>query len=69
MPYTNWANPGYTFGDHEEQHTYQDELLGPLYLQSYLLGATGALLQGQNPVGPANFMEAGPYSAPPVPFK
>jgi len=57
------ASP-WTYGEHEEQHTYQGMILGPLYLPAYGIGMVGALLQGQTGlgvIGPANFMETGPY--------
>lgn len=50
--------------DHEKQHTYQAELLGPLYLPAYVLGMGIALAQGEDPFGPANPMETGPSSHP-----
>ena len=53
-----------TIGDHEQQHTYQGELLGPLYLPAYIGGMIGAGIQGKNPFGPGHFMEAGPYTRP-----
>ena len=39
--------PNGTFGKHEQQHTYQGELLGPLYLPSNILGlSAGEMLNG-----------------------
>lgn len=54
----------WTYGDHEMQHTYQGMVLGPLFLPAYLAGMGYAFSQGQTGLGllgPANFMEAGPY--------
>ena len=55
-------------GNHEEQHTYQEEALGPLYLPYYGIGAATAYYYSLDPVGPGNFMEYGPYSKPPTPW-
>ena len=55
-------------GQHEEAHTYQGEQLGPLYLPVYLVSGVGAVLRGANPFGRENFMERGPYMAPPRPW-
>jgi hypothetical protein len=55
--------PGYTFGSHEIQHTYQGQILGPFYLPAYGAGIIGAMLNpiyGPNVFGPSNFMERGP---------
>jgi hypothetical protein len=66
----------WTFGDHEMQHTFQGQTLGPLYLPAYGIGMLGAFLQGQTGQGlfeAANFMETGPwypitYGLPPRPW-
>lgn len=59
---------------HEVQHTYQGELLGPLYLPANILGGAASLVgtpftglgPGGSPWhGPLNFMERGPLSVPP----
>lgn len=61
------SNPGYTYGDHEEQHTYQEETLGSLYLPIYMVGAAyGEFTDGDWWAG--NFMETGPNSSPPKPW-
>ena len=59
---------GNTMGTHEEQHTYQGELLGPLYLPSNFLGSTAGLLINGKQRGSANWNEAGPYSNPQTPW-
>lgn len=55
-------------GDHERQHTYQGELLGPLYLPSNILGLSAGQLLNGSTHGPANWNEQGPQSAPPRPW-
>ncbi len=61
-------NP-YTEGDHERQHTYQGELLGPFYFPAYGIGMIGGILNGRGPIY-GNFMETGPFlperTSPPV---
>jgi hypothetical protein len=65
---------GHTYPEHETQHTYQGEQLGPLYLPSNLAGGLMGLLfdrDGQgNPDwhGQRNWNERGPQSDPPVPW-
>ena len=64
------------YGPHESQHTIQGQVLGPLYLPANLIGMGASLISapftGVSPrgilFGPANFMEAGPYSTPPRPW-
>jgi hypothetical protein len=51
----------YNFGDHERQHTYQGEQLGPLYLPAYGIFGINSLLHGGDFFGPGNRMETGPY--------
>jgi len=54
---------------HEDQHTIQGQVMGPLYLPSYIIGGIGSLIfGGGDPVGPGNWMEAGPYNNPPQPW-
>lgn len=53
---------------HEEQHTYQGEQLGPLYLPSNLLGGAAAEMLGGNWHAPQNWNETGPLQNPPVPW-
>ena len=55
-------------GLHEEQHTYQGELSGPLYLPLNIIGGVSGLLTGGSWHAPANFMESGPQSKPPRPW-
>jgi len=59
---------GYTLRAHEQQHTVQSTVLGPLYLP--MAGASLAAGQYVNgdPHGPASFMESGPQSSPPRPW-
>jgi len=55
-------------GRHEEQHTYQGEQLGPLYLPSNILGGVaGELIDGEWH-GQHNWNEAGPLDYPPTPW-
>jgi uncharacterized Zn-binding protein involved in type VI secretion len=64
------SGPQYgTVGDHERQHTYQGEDLGPFYLPAWGLGALNAILHGEDVHGPHNPMENGPQSAPPTKYK
>ncbi|MEO8114187.1 MAG: hypothetical protein ABI655_07405 [Phenylobacterium sp.] len=53
---------------HEKQHTYQGEQLGPLYLPSNLVGGLNAVLRGQGWHGDANWNERGPQMNPPRPW-
>lgn len=71
--YEEGGNPktienGHSIGDHERQHTYQGEQLGPLYLPSNLFGGLNALLHGQDWHGNANWNERGPKLNPPQPW-
>ncbi len=61
-------------GQHEVQHTFQGQVLGPLYLPANVLGGAASILgtpftglgPGGSPWhGPLNFMERGPLSVPP----
>jgi RHS repeat-associated protein len=54
-----WPGCPYTYGDHERQHTYQGEILGPLYLPANILGGCFSLLTSGN-WHDRNFMERGP---------
>ena len=51
-----------TVGAHEEQHTYQGELLGPLYLPSNILGGISAEIHDGCWHGDTNWNEAGPQA-------
>lgn len=53
---------------HEQQHTYQGEQLGPLYLPSNLLGGIAAEMLGGNWHAAQNWNETGPQQNPPVPW-
>lgn len=59
---------GATTAEHEEQHTYQGEQLGPLYLPSNIAGGLWALLRNGNWHGAANWNETGPQLSPPRPW-
>ncbi len=59
---------GASAADHEAQHTYQGELLGPLYLPSNIAGGLWALLRNHDWHGPANWNETGPQQSPPRPW-
>lgn len=59
---------GNPMGVHEEQHTYQGQQLGPLYLPSNLLGGLAAEVVGRDWHGPQNWNETGPQQNPPVPW-
>jgi hypothetical protein len=58
-----------TIGEHEEQHTYQGEQLGPLYLPSNILGGLAAELVDGYWHGPHNWNEVGPRQPTPVPWQ
>lgn len=60
--------PNGTVGDHERQHTYQGQILGPLYLPSNILGISAGLLFNGDAHGPANWNEVGPQANPPRPW-
>jgi RHS repeat-associated protein len=62
---TKYEGELFSIGEHEEQHTYQGELLGVFYLPTYIYGGFRATHSGDSFFGPANFMETGPYSLPP----
>jgi hypothetical protein len=55
-------------GPHEEQHTYQGQQLGPLYLPSNILGGMAGLLIDGDWHGQHNWNEAGPMQIPPRPW-
>jgi len=60
--------PPTPIGQHEEQHTYQGQQLGPFYLPSNILGGiVGTLIDGSWH-GPHNWNEVGPQQRPPVPW-
>ena len=57
-----------TTGEHERQHTYQGQLLGPLYLPSNILGMAAGMIFNRDHHGSANWNERGPQSTTPVPW-
>ncbi len=71
-----WFNPdgsprlenGHTQQVHEEQHTKQGELLGPLYLASNLAGGLYALSRGKTWHDKENWNEVGPLADPARPW-
>ena len=63
----NFQLPNGTVGDHERQHTYQGEMLGPFYLPVNAVGGLWSCLTAGN-WHDNNFMETGPRSTPPRPF-
>jgi hypothetical protein len=67
-PQDPWLEGNHTIPQHEEQHTYQGELLGPLYLPSNLAGGLTGLIRDGNWHGPSNWNESGPAMDPPRPW-
>jgi RHS repeat-associated protein len=59
---------GHSTVEHEEQHTYQSETLGPFYLPAAALGLLLGKLWDGDSHGPHSFLEVGPQSAPPRPW-
>jgi RHS repeat-associated protein len=59
---------GNIMGEHEPQHTYQGQLLGPLYLPSNILGGAAGLIFGGGFHAPQNRNEVGPQMHPPRPW-
>jgi len=59
---------GHSIGEHEGQHTYQGQQLGPLYLPSNLAGGVNAILHGEPWHGLHNWNERGPPQNPPGPW-
>ena len=60
-----------TLGNEEMQHTYQGQILGPLYLpaNAVSMGASVTLDTTNNGHGPSAFMESGPHDpTKPTPF-
>lgn len=53
---------------HEDQHTYQGQMLGPLYVPLAALGLGVGLIFNGNSHGPASFLERGPQQDPPTPW-
>lgn len=63
---TDRGADGNFLGPHEERHTNQGELLGPLYLPSNIFGGLAGLLIDGSWHGPHNWNEVGPQQHPPV---
>jgi len=59
---------GHTVGTHESMHTFQGQILGPLYIPANIIGGILGSIFGGDYHAPGNFMEAGPQSHPSVPF-
>ncbi|MBX3484905.1 hypothetical protein [Phenylobacterium sp.] len=66
---------GHPVQEHEEQHTYQGEALGPLYLPSNIAGLLSSILRREKDEdgqitghGPSNWNERGPQLNPPRPW-
>ena len=59
---------GHSYPQHEEQHTRQGELLGPLYLPSNLAGGLYALSRGKTWHDKENWNEVGPQANPVRPW-
>ena len=53
---------------HEKQHTYQSQVLGPLYFPSHLVFGFTAVFRDREWRGQSNLLERGPYSKPPRPW-
>ncbi len=49
-------------GDHERQHTYQGQVMGPLYLIGHLFEGFQALIKDGNWHGESNNLEKGPMN-------
>ena len=59
-----WGHLHSDLGSHEQAHTIQAQVLGPLYLPAWGMGAAVAAVQGKpDPFGHDNMMETGPYNA------
>ena len=58
----------HTVGEHEEQHTVQSLMLGPLYFPAVLASWVGTLFLGGGSHGPNSFIETGPQQDPPRPW-
>jgi len=79
--YRPWADykkdAGQSIQDHEKQHTYQGQQLGPLYLPSNVAGLALSALRGERGEidgsitghGISNWNERGPQMNPPRPWE
>lgn len=63
----SWPDPQNAI-EHEKQHTYQGEQLGPFYLPSNVLGGLNSVVRGKGWHGPGNWNEVGPLQNPPRPW-
>jgi hypothetical protein len=59
----------HTTGEHERQHTYQGQLLGPLYIPTSLFGLSLGLFFDGDSHGPHSLTEKGPQMNPPRAWK
>lgn len=66
---------GHSIQQHERQHTYQGQQLGPFYLPSNIAGLALSALRGEKDKfekvtghGPSNWNERGPQMNPPRPW-
>jgi len=71
--YKNGENPqtfenGHSIMDHEREHTFQGQQLGPAYLPSNLLGGLWSLFRDGEWHGDSNWNERGPKADPPRPW-
>lgn len=60
--------PELIVGDHEEQHTYQGQILGPLYLPAHIILGTISWIIDSDWHGPINVLETGPQDNCPHPW-
>ena len=58
----------HTTAAHEEQHTYQGQILGPVYIPLAALSLAAGMIFNGNSHAPASFMEPGPQQDPPTPW-
>ena len=61
-------SPFHTTAQHEDQHTYQGQVVGPLYVPLAILSLAAGMLFNGDSHGPASFMERGPQQDPPIPW-
>lgn len=53
----------FSVGEHENIHSLQSNIFGPLFLPLYAVGGVIAVLNGDSFFGNGNFLESGPYDA------
>lgn len=58
----------YTLGYEEMQHTYQAQVLGPLYFPAHFVSGATGLLMDRDWHGSSAFLEVGPHSRNPRPW-